>query len=189
VQTAGLHESIERAKRHLADPAVGHEVGIVAAIPIECGERALEEGRGDRRAHVGAGIEQLGGKPRAARRDLIEARAEPVQALVDCGGFLARQLPHRSAIAVGAGDRFGDPETGRSALVGGMIRVTALPLDQCVDQLVDVWCLIHSRLLSPSRDCVTNTVYCRKAIRTFFVILNFFQHPLRRNPVRRRNGP
>ena len=36
------------------------------------------------------------------------------------------------------GDRFGDPEAGRPALVGGMVDVPALAVDQRVDQPVDV---------------------------------------------------
>src|SRR5256885_886613 len=77
-------------------------------------------------------------QPGTALRYLVETGTEPVQALVDRRGFVARQLAHRSAIAVRAGDGLGDPETGRAALVCRLVRISTLALDQRIDQLIDV---------------------------------------------------
>src|SRR5690348_8395439 len=118
-------KAIERGERLRADAPVGDEVGIVATIAVERSERALEEGDGDRRAHVDAGVEQLGGDARAARGDLVEAGTEPVEALVDRCSLLARELAHRLPETVRPGNRFGDPEAGRPALVGGMVHIAS----------------------------------------------------------------
>src|SRR5690348_14816139 len=50
--TAQLQERVERCERLRADAPVRHEVGIVAAVAVERGQRPLEEGDRDRRAHV-----------------------------------------------------------------------------------------------------------------------------------------
>src|SRR3954447_12536988 len=38
-----LEEAVERRQRHGADAAVGHKIGIVLAVAVESGERALKE--------------------------------------------------------------------------------------------------------------------------------------------------
>ena len=42
-------EGVERGERRRADAAVGDQVGIILAAAVERGQRALEEGDGDRR--------------------------------------------------------------------------------------------------------------------------------------------
>ena len=74
----------------------------------------------------------------AALGDLVEARPQPVEPAVDRRRFVARQLAHRAGIAVGARDRLGDPEAGRPALVGRMVDIAALALDQRLDQPIDI---------------------------------------------------
>jgi hypothetical protein len=45
-------------------------------------------------------------------------------------------------------NRFGDPETGGTALVGGMIHITSFAIDQRVDQRIQIHFV---QLQSPSR--------------------------------------
>ena len=74
----------------------------------------------------------------AAPGDLVEPGPEPIEAAIDGRCLFARQLPHRPGISMRAGHRFGDPETGRPALVGGVVHVAALALDHRIDQPLDV---------------------------------------------------
>src|SRR5947209_16058636 len=101
------------------DP-VGGEIGIIRAAAAERGQRSLEEGDGDRRTHVDAGVEQFGGKVRATLCDLAEALPQPAQSKVDVDRLASRQLAHRPRVALRPGHLLGDPETGRPALVGGL---------------------------------------------------------------------
>ena len=77
-RAADLEESVERRERRRTNAAVGRQVGIVRAVAVERGERTLEEGDRDRRSHVDARVEELGGDARSAGGDLIEMRPEPV---------------------------------------------------------------------------------------------------------------
>src|SRR3546814_9874519 len=63
--------------------AIAHEFGIIARGSIERIERALEETRGDARAHVHARIEQFRRKRRRPRRHRVEARPQPIEPPVD----------------------------------------------------------------------------------------------------------
>ena len=143
-----VEEPVERAERHSADAAIGREIGIVRAIAVERGERALEEGDGNRRTHVDPGVEQLGGQPRAAGRDFVEARPQPVEAAVDARRFASRQQPHRSGVAMGTRNGLGDSEARRAALVRRMVNITALAIDQRLDQAIDIHRFHHA--ISPS---------------------------------------
>src|SRR5690242_9121857 len=145
--SAKREEGIKGGERLRPDAAVRHEVGIVAAVAVERGERALEKGDGNRGPHVHARVEQLSRNALAAFCNLVEGRAQPVEPLVDCRRFLARELPHRAAITLRAGDRLGDPEARRPAFVRGMVHVPALAIDESVDQLIDIDCILHPLLL------------------------------------------
>jgi hypothetical protein len=98
----------------------------------------LEEGGGDARTHVDAGIEQLGGNPCGAAGDMVIAETKPVEAAVDGRRFGSRKKRHRTRVTVRASSRFGYTIAGRSAAIGGMVGIAALALDQPVDQLVDI---------------------------------------------------
>jgi hypothetical protein len=63
------------------------------------------------------------------------------------GRSLARELGHRPGVTLRAGHRLGDPEIGRSAFVGRVADITALALDQSIDQLIDVDDFFHPLLL------------------------------------------
>ena len=145
---AKRQEGVKRGERSRSHSPVRNQVGIVGRIAIERGQRALKEGDRDRRSHVYAGVEQLRGDTPAAFRHLVQVRAEPIEAPVDRSGFLSRKLAHRGAITVRASNRFGDPETGRPALVRRIGDKAALALDQRIDQIVHVNRFIHRSLLS-----------------------------------------
>lgn len=141
-------EGIEGAERLRADAPVRHQVGIVLAVAIERRQRPLQEGDRDRRAHVGAGVEQLGGDARASLCDLVEARPKPVQPPVDRRRFFARELPHRAAVTIRSRHCLGDSETGRPAPVVGIGDIATLALDKRFDQRIHIHRVIHP--LSPS---------------------------------------
>jgi hypothetical protein len=67
-----VKKAVERRKRARSDVAVDRDVGIIARGAVERIERALQETRGGPDAHIDAGIEQFGGDPRRAPRDLVE---------------------------------------------------------------------------------------------------------------------
>lgn len=90
-----------RARRVWPGRSARGQIGIILAVAVERRQRPLEEGSGNRRAHVDAGVEQLGGDSRRAPGHLVQPRAQPVQPLIDRCGLLARQVAHRAPVAVG----------------------------------------------------------------------------------------
>src|SRR4051812_2329884 len=58
--TAAGQKRVDRGERIRADAAIRRQVWIVGRVAVERGQCALEEGNGARRAHVHAGVEQLG---------------------------------------------------------------------------------------------------------------------------------
>lgn len=85
---------------------------------------------GDRRPHVGTGIEQLGG-------NLVEARPEPIETAIDRRSFITRQFDHRAGVPMCPRNGFGDSETPRPALVRRIVHISAFPLDQLIDQILN----------------------------------------------------
>jgi hypothetical protein len=154
-QATDFEEGVEGCQRPLANAPVGNQIGIIPPVAVERRECPLEERHSDRWPHVHARVEQLCSQRCAPLGDAIEARARPIEATIDCGRFAPRQLPHRSGISVRTGHRFGDAEAGRPASVRRMTDVSAFPLNQGIDQIVDLQFLLHRRLLVPSRTCVT----------------------------------
>jgi hypothetical protein len=146
---ANVEEGVERCERPQADAPVGHQVRIVGAVAVQRGQRALQKGRCDRRTHVDSGVEQLGGNTRAALGHFVEVRPEPVEPAIDRRGFFTRQCAHSAAVAVRARHSLADAEAGRPALVGRIVHITALTLDQRVNQSVHIDCIIHPN--SPPR--------------------------------------
>jgi hypothetical protein len=154
--SADAEEGVERGERRRADAAVGRQIRIVLGVAVERGERTLEKGDRDRRPHVGAGVKQLVGDPRAALGDFIQARPQPIEPPIDRDRLAARQLLHRPGVAVGAGDGLGDAEAGRATLIGRIVDVPALPVDQSVDQPVNIYRLVHA--VPPSSRQVNNQI-------------------------------
>lgn len=144
---AKLQERVQRGERRRSDPPIGDKIGIVSLSSIERGKSALEKRRRHGRPHVDAGVEYLRSHGFRSLRDLVEPRPEPVEALIDRRGFIARQLPHCARIAVCSGNGLGNSKFGRPATIAWVAYITALPLDQRVDQLINV----HSQLLRCSR--------------------------------------
>ena len=129
---------VERVQGQRTDAAVRSQIGIVLGIAVERRQRALEEGRRDRGAHVDASVEQLRRDPLGPLGDLVEPRPQPIEPPIDRRRLMPRQAPRRAGISVRPRDGLRNAEAGRPALVGGMVHITALALDQFVDQPVDV---------------------------------------------------
>ena len=149
-------EAFKRTERRSADATVGREVGIILAAAVEGGQRALKEGDSDGGPHVHARVEQLGGYPVAEPGDLVEARAQPIEAAVDCGGLASRQCANWSRIGVRPRNGLRNPEAGRAAFVRRIGDIAALALDQPIDQRIHLNRLVHPR--SPSESRATNQI-------------------------------
>src|SRR3546814_7245312 len=115
---------------------------------VEGVERALEEAGGDGRAHVDAGVEQLGRKGGRLLGHLVEARPQPIEAAVDGDRFITRKTAHVAAPPLRPRGRPGDAPAGRPSPVDRMLHITALPADYLVEQFVH----IHRPTPSESRN-------------------------------------
>ncbi|GAA3897648.1 hypothetical protein GCM10022276_15770 [Sphingomonas limnosediminicola] len=130
--------------------AIRRQVGKVFLVTVQRGKGALQKGNGDRRAHVHARVEQLCGQRRAALGNLVEARARPIESLVDCRRFTAPQPAHCTGIAVGMGNLFGNSETRRSSFFRRVLHVPPFAVDHRVDQTVDFYLVLQCTLLAKS---------------------------------------
>lgn len=134
---------VQSAERRRTDVAIDRDVGIVARTAIERVERTLQEGAGNFRPHVHAGVKQLGRDSRRAPGNGIEAGTAPVEPLINVRGGNARQAPHRAAISMRPRNGFGDAERRRSAAIGGMIDITAFALNKFIEEGRNVhWSLL-----------------------------------------------
>jgi len=73
-----------------------------------------------------------------AQRHLVEAGAQPIKAAIDDRSLCAWQVAHGAVIALRPRDSFGDSPTGRAAAIGGVVYISALAVDDGIDQRVGV---------------------------------------------------